>query len=124
MCRPATIMKLARATVFIAIFLVVFGVYVAQGIRDGGLNAPPEPGDGHDYDALAFNLWKHHRFGYDWNDAEWRRPYYGSSLYIPLLSRRGEYYPTTYRPPATPLLMALVYAATNRSFAAWRATSC
>jgi len=116
--------KSARAAVFTAIFVTAFGFYVEHGVRDGGLAAAPEPGDGHDYDALAFNLWRHHRFGYAWDDADWRRPYIGNTLYMPLLSRHGGYYPTTYRQPAAPAAMALVYTVTNRSFAAWRLVSC
>ncbi|HKB12084.1 MAG TPA: hypothetical protein VKD69_15585, partial [Vicinamibacterales bacterium] len=107
-------MKSARVAVFTAIFVTAFGFYVEHGVRDGGLAAAPEPGDGHDYDALAFNLWRHHRFGYDWDDPEWRRPYIGNTYYMPLLSRHGGYYPTTYRQPAAPVAMALVYMVTNR----------
>jgi hypothetical protein len=41
-----------------------------------------------------------------------------------MLTRHSDYYPTTYRPPAVPILMGLVYALTNRSFAAWRIVEC
>lgn len=113
-----------RKVVYAAIFFAAFGVYVSSALKAGPLNAPPEIGDGHDYDALAFNLWRHQRFGYHWDDPAWRQPYEAASGYETLLDRRSEYYPTTYRQPGVPAVMALVYAATERNFAAWRVVNC
>jgi hypothetical protein len=113
-----------RRIVYAAVFLASFGSYLSSAVKDGALRAPPEAGDGHDFDALAFNIWQHQRFGFEWSEPEWRRPYYQVAGYDSLLERQSDYYPTTYRPPAAPALMALVYAVTNRNFAAWRVVEC
>ena len=47
-----------RRLVFAAIFLTAFGTYVMRAVNSGALNQPPESGDGHDYDAIAFNVWQ------------------------------------------------------------------
>lgn len=113
-----------RRVVYAAVFLVSFASYLSSAVKGGSLRAPPEAGDGHDFDALAFNIWRHQRFGFEWSDPEWRRPYERVAGYDSLLERQSGYYPTTYRPPAAPALMALVYAVTDRSFAAWRVVHC
>jgi hypothetical protein len=117
--RPAV-----RGIVYAGIFLASFGCYLSTAMKDGALDAPPEAGDGHDFDALGFGVWRHLRFGFDWSDPEFRRPYERAGGYESLLERQGEFYPSTYRPPAAPALMAVVYAATDRSFAAWRVVEC
>jgi hypothetical protein len=113
-----------RTLVFVAIFAVSFGIYVNRARTSGALQQPPEQGDGHDYDAIAYNVWKGRGFGYNWSDEEWRRPYVGIQRYRLLLTRKSDYYPTTYRPPAMPYLLAAVYAVTGRDFAAWRVVNC
>src|SRR5262245_38268467 len=107
-----------------AVFLVAFASYLSSAMKQAPLGALPEMGDGHDYDALAFNIWRHQRFGFEWDEPAWRRPYEVVRGYESLLERHSAYYPTTYRQPAVPVLMALVYAVTNRSFAAWRVVHC
>ena len=113
-----------RRVVFAAIFLTSFGIYVMRASNSGALREPPETGDGHDYDAIAFNVWHGRGFGYHWSDEHWRSPYQGIPRYRLLLTRKGEYYPTTYRPPAMPYLLSAVYAVTGRSFTAWRVVNC
>ena len=115
---------LLRRLVFAAIFFAAFGIYVVRIVNSGGFHVPPETGDGHDYDAIAFNVWHGRGFGYEWSNEEWRRPYVGIPRYRLLLTRQSEFYPTTYRPPAMPLLLSGVYAITGRSFAAWRVVNC
>lgn len=63
-----------RTLVFVAIFFTAFGIYVMRAANSGALNQPPESGDGHDYDAIAYNVWQGHGFGYHWSDEAWRRP--------------------------------------------------
>lgn len=109
---------------YVAIFLAAFTTYVTRLVNSGGLHEPPETGDGHDYDAIAYNVWRGKGFGYDWSDPEWRKPYEGIRRYRLLLARQSDFYPTTYRPPAMPLLLAGVYAAVGRNFAAWRILNC
>ncbi len=113
-----------RKVVYAVVFLVSFTSYLSTAAKDGRLHTPPEAGDGHDFDALAFNLWRHQRFGFAWDDPDWRRAYEAVPGYESLLERHSDYYPTTYRPPAAPTLMALVYAVTDRNFAAWRVVHC
>jgi len=113
-----------RRFVYLAIFCAAFATYLMRVSTGGGLRQPPEAGDGHDYDAIAFNVWRGRGFGYEWSNEEWRRPYEGIPRYKLLLTRQSEFYPTTYRPPAMPYLLSLVYAFTDRSFAAWRILNC
>jgi hypothetical protein len=115
---------LLRRIVFTAIFFISFGIYVMRASTIGALSEPPEIGDGHDYDAIAFNVWQGRGFGYYWSDANWRQPYEGIRRYRLVLTRQSEYYPTTYRPPAMPYLLSAVYAVTGRSFTAWRVVNC
>lgn len=110
--------------VYAVVFLVSFVSYRSSAGKGRVLYAPPEMGDGHDFDALAFNIWRHQRFGFEWDEPEWRRPYEGMPGYESLMERHSDYYPTTYRPPAASALMALVYAVTDRNFAAWRVVHC
>jgi 4-amino-4-deoxy-L-arabinose transferase-like glycosyltransferase len=69
-------------------------------------------------------VWQGRGFGFDWDNPEWRKPYLQDSGHEGMLTRHSNYYPTTYRPPAVPILMGLVYTLTNRSFAAWRIVEC
>jgi len=115
---------LPRTLVYALIFLAAFGVYVTRAARSGVLGQPPEAGDGHDYDAIAYNVWKGRGFGYYWSDPAWRLPYEGIPRYRLLLNRQSDFYPTTYRPPAMPLLLSGVYALTDRDFTAWRLLAC
>lgn len=113
-----------RKVVFAAIFLTSFGIYVMRASTSGAFREPPETGDGHDYDAIAFNVWQGRGFGYQWSDENWRKPYEDIPRYRLLLSRQSEYYPTTYRPPAMPYLLSAVYAVAGRNFTAWRVINC
>ena len=115
---------LLRRVAFAAIFFTSFGIYVMRASTRGALREPPESGDGHDYDAIAFNVWQGRGFGYQWSDEDWRKPYEGIPRYRPLLVRQSEFYPTTYRPPAMPFLLSAVYAIAGRSFMAWRVVNC
>jgi hypothetical protein len=113
-----------RRVAFVAIFLASFAIYVMRASSSGALREPPESGDGHDYDAIAFNVWQGRGFGYHWSDENWRKPYEGIPRYRLLLTRKSEYYPTTYRPPAMPYLLSAVYTITGRNFTAWRVVNC
>lgn len=113
-----------RRLVFTAIFVTTFAVYVTRASNAGAFREPPETGDGHDYDAIAFNVWQGRGFGYEWSNQEWRKPYEGIPRYRLLLSRKGEFYPTTYRPPAMPYLLSAVYAMAGRNFTVWRVLNC
>jgi hypothetical protein len=113
-----------RRFAYASIFCAAFATYLMRVSSGDALRQPPEAGDGHDYDAIAFNVWRGRGFGYEWSNEEWRRPYEGIPRYRLLLTRQSEFYPTTYRPPAMPYLLSIVYAMTDRSFAAWRILNC
>jgi 4-amino-4-deoxy-L-arabinose transferase-like glycosyltransferase len=113
-----------RRLLFAAIFLGAFGFYAQRAYQTGNLDAPPEVGDSHDYEAIAFNLWKGRGYGYYWSDPEFRAAYEGERGYQGLLRRQSEYYPTTYRPPAFPILLSGIYSVAGRNFAAWRVLNC
>ena len=49
---------IVRRIAFAVIFLTSFGIYVTRASVSGALREPPETGDGHDYDAIAFNVWQ------------------------------------------------------------------
>ena len=62
-----------RKIVCAAVFLVSFASYLSSAMKQLiAPRPPPEMGDGHDYDALAFNIWRHQRFGYEWDEPAWR----------------------------------------------------
>jgi 4-amino-4-deoxy-L-arabinose transferase-like glycosyltransferase len=113
-----------RRLIFAAIFCAAFGTYGVRAYRSGNLTQPPETGDGPDYEAIAFNVWKGRGYGYYWSDREYRAPYEGLARYRDLLSRQSNYYPTTYRPPALPYLLSGVYTLAGRNFAVWRILNC
>jgi hypothetical protein len=108
----------------VVIFLAAFATYLSRAVESGRLSSPPEPGDSHDYDAIAVNLWRLRGYGYFWSDPEYRAPYEGSSRYRSVLGRQSEYYPTAYRPPALPIVLSGIYALTDRNFAVWRVINC
>ena len=114
----------ARRLILAAIFFTAFATFAWRAYQSGHLSDPAESGDGHDYEAIAFNLWKGKGYGYDWSDPEFRAPYEGLARYRNLLSRHSSYYPTTYRPPALPYVLSGVYTLAGRNFAAWRVLNC
>jgi hypothetical protein len=113
-----------RKLTYAAIFLAAFATFLSRAHRSGTMNDPPRGGDARDYEAIAFNLWKGRGFGYYWSDAAWQEPYRRSPRFRAALGRESEYYPTTYRPPAVPALLALVYSVAGRNFAAWVVLNC
>lgn len=117
--------SIVRTLTFLAVFLIAFGVFLARASRDvGDLNEPPRGGDQRDYEAIAYNLWKGRGFGYFWSDPEWQEPYRRAGLDRAIGPRKSDYYPTTYRPPAFPLLWAALYTVVGRNFAAVRIVNC
>lgn len=116
---------MVRRLTFVAIFLVAFGTFVSRAMERGDLNEPPLGGDARDYDAIAYNVWRGRGFGYYWSDPGWQEPYRRSPRAAGAIKgRESGYYPTTYRPPAFPMLWAGVYFTLGRSFAAVRIINC
>jgi hypothetical protein len=116
---------MVRRLVFAAIFLIAFGFFIERATAGGGLSELPLGGDQRDYEAIAFNLWKGHGFGYHWSDPEWREPYLRSPRTAAAIGdRRSDFYPTTYRPPLFPALWAALYSVAGRNIAAVRVMNC
>ncbi|MEM9882326.1 MAG: glycosyltransferase family 39 protein [Planctomycetota bacterium] len=86
-------------------------------------DAPPDPGDAMDYDAIAWSLSRGLGFGADRSDPEWQRPYLEAADADDRAAYRGQidaapagYHPTAYRPPLVPMLTAGVYRVVGRHF--------
>lgn len=84
-------------------------------LNSNSINNPPETGDSHDYDAIAFNLINGNGFGYDWDDELFLLPYSFDSKYDFLFERNGSSL-TAYRPPLFPYLLAGTYYVFGRVF--------
>ena len=115
---------MVRRLTFLAIFLTAFGIFFGRAYRSGNLGDPPGGGDQRDYEAIAYNIWNGRGFGYYWSDPAWQEPYRRAGLDRAIGDRKSEYYPTTYRPPAFPVLWASLYALTGRNFVAVRIMNC
>jgi len=111
-----------RRLIAIGVFVFIFANFMYYSWDEGSLYGPPEAGDGVDYDAIALNISQGKGFGFDWDDPAYYEAYAGTPSYDALRTRHSEagFYPTSYRPPAVPLLMGIVYKLTNRNFTAWR----
>jgi hypothetical protein len=121
---PEVLNDMIRKLTYAVIFLAAFATFLSRAYQSGAMNDPPRGGDARDYEAIAFNLWKGRGFGYYWGDAEWQEPYRRSPRSQTALGRESGYYPTTYRPPALPVILALVYSVAGRNFAAWVVLNC
>lgn len=118
----------ALPTGSIALSAVVFIIALISAlwspVATGRLGAPPEVGDGQDYEAIAFNLWMGRGYAYSWSDEEWKSPYQQDpKKYAAVLARSGPVTPTAYRPPLVPLLISGTFAIFGRVFYPWRIIS-
>lgn len=110
----------------LASFILCTAVFLLRAERQIGLGSVPGPGDEAEYDLLAMELAAGNGFRFDYDNAEWRRPYLGANddgSYDILLSRHGAA-PTTYRPPLFPAVVAGLYTAFGRSFLVVRVFNC
>src|SRR5918993_4670122 len=106
--------------------ILAFVSFLTRANLQVGLNAPPGPGDEAEYDLLAMELAAGNGFRFDYDNTAWRTPYEAANEngeYAVVLGRRGAA-PTTYRPPLFPTVMAGLYSATGRNFAAVRVFNC
>jgi len=101
--------------------LIVLGTYFITLLEIGGWPSwTPEPGDGPDYDMIAYQLWQGKGFSYNWDDPVYEAPYQSDTEnYAYLLERSGSY-PTTYRPPLFPVILSVLYRLFGRDFAVVR----
>lgn len=112
--RPA---PFALAAGLLCLVVLLFG----QG-SGPDLERPPVPGDGPDYDMLAWQLSRGEGFTVDYGDPEFRRVYSShdrGETYRELLARDGKG-TTAMRPPLFPVMMAGLYHAFGRNFATVR----
>ena|GEM_PF-6015049 len=104
-------------------FLALAIFYLLGPIISGSLYHPPEVGDGHDYDMLAYSLSEGDGFANNWSARAWRAPYelfVVDDRFTDLLTRQGDVEITTYRPPGLPVLLAVIYEIFGREFWIWR----
>lgn len=113
-----------QAIALLAIYALAFYMFALWVVKESGyMQLPPEVGDGHAYENIAFNLWKGHGFGHNWTDPEWRAPYVAANrgdYYDWVLAHGGVYSPTAFRPPLFPVILAGLYTTTGRDFSTWR----
>jgi hypothetical protein len=107
----------------LALVLLV-ALYLADPLLHGWLNAPPQVGDGPDYDTIALQIAHGNGFSLNWDSPEYRAPYLAQpELYQGLLLRTGTA-PTTLRPPLFPAVMAAIYVIFGRQFGLVRIFNC
>jgi hypothetical protein len=81
-------------------------------VSDSWIHAPPKPiGDGTDYEAIGFGIYR----GYGWcthrSDPGWKKPYqdFDPQGYSEVIESRGPVVPDTNRPPLLPAWIGLTY---------------
>src|SRR5262249_22714086 len=102
----------------VLVALIAFLTYILPTVLHGELNAPPEIGDAHDYDAIGLQLSKGNGFSVNWDDPDYRAPYLQNNQdgrYDEFLNRQGEVI-TAYRPPLFPVLIAITHNLFGREF--------
>ena len=102
----------------LSVFLIACLTFLLPAARNANPGAPPEAGDGPDYDNLAVELSKGNGFSFNWDDPEFRSPYeahINDGRYDYLLDRQGAW-TTALKPPLFPFLMALDYKIFGRHF--------
>ena len=112
-------------------FSILLAYYLLKYYANGVLTEPPVPmGDQKDYDCIAVQVSKARGFLMDLGDPDFRSPYIranGDGRYDSLLESAPEggpgAYPTTYRPPALPAVMAATFRLFGRQFWAIRAVN-
>lgn len=109
-------------------FLIIMIYYIYKVYISGNYTASPSlDSDGTDYDCIAVQVSKMRGFSRDYDDPAYKAPYikanadgrYDELLEAIPLEHTG-YYPTTYRPPALPAIMAATFRLFGRQFWAIR----
>lgn len=116
----------AAAIAAIVTFGVASVVFLARAGLQIGFDAVPGSGDEPEYDLLAMELAAGNGFRFDYDNADWRRPYANANTdgsHDVLLARHGAA-ATTYRPPLFPTVVAGLYSVFGRSFAVVRIFNC
>jgi 4-amino-4-deoxy-L-arabinose transferase-like glycosyltransferase len=118
--------KVGTAKFVLVAFLCAFTLHVGTAYRKNGtLDFVPPQSDQADYDCIAVQIYKLHGFCRDYGDPDYQAAYKKGGLpYLDWLARIPLYhagrYPTTYRPPALPALIAATHWAFGRQFWAIR----
>lgn len=98
----------------IIVFLVASLVFILPIFSDSNPNDPPEPGDGPDYDAIAYQLSLGQGFSIDWDNANFTSSYIGNEYKY--LQDRSGFSLTSYRPPLFPFVVSGFYRIFGRIF--------
>ena len=70
-----------RRLIVLGVFVLIFANFTYYSWDEGSLYGVPEGGDGIDYDAIAFNVWKNQGFGFDWDNPEYYDAYRDTPYY-------------------------------------------
>jgi hypothetical protein len=105
------------------IVATLFAFEVAR-LPAGQRDRPPVIADAIEVQNIGYHLAHGQGYRFDWRDPGWRKPYEavnGDGTYTFMLVRHGSY-PTLFRPPLMPLLVAACewVAPGSRVFLAWR----
>jgi 4-amino-4-deoxy-L-arabinose transferase-like glycosyltransferase len=102
------------------VFLASFCRLIVPALYSGTLNLPPRPGDGTEYDAIGYELYKGNGFAFDWQDIGFRAPYIAHNVpkgfYGSVLSETRSRGPTASRPPMLPVIIAGSHVLFERQF--------
>ena len=109
--------KIPTWVLAICVALAAVSVFVLPQAIRGNLNALPPPGDGPDYDAIAYQLNKGNGFSVNWRDPDYRASYQkrNKSGRYDYLLKRDCVGPTAYRPPLLPFMMAVSFRVFGRT---------
>ncbi|MGA2131070.1 MAG: hypothetical protein ABSH50_02035 [Bryobacteraceae bacterium] len=104
------------------LFLLLFA-FVSYRVVRRDSNRPPQDGDAAEVHNIAYSLAHGRGYSFDWNDERWRSLWQDQNAggrFDFILVRRGAY-PTMFRPPLMPILVAGILEVFPRdSFRAWR----
>src|SRR5262245_5016318 len=101
------------------VFLASFCRLIVPALYGGTLNLLPRPGDGTEYDAIGYELYKGNGFAFDWQDIGYRAPYIAHNdrgTYGSVLSETRSSGPTASRPPMLPVIIAGSHLFFERQF--------
>ncbi len=117
--------RLPRRQLLTLVFLGALAGNVAAVVTSKG-NQPPKPGDGVDYDSIAFALVHGHGYARYSGHPDFQTPYLNAqdaervAEYTQMFQHAGPPAPTAYRPPGLPLMLAGIYGSVGRHFMVWR----
>jgi hypothetical protein len=110
------------ARFLLLVFVAVTAALTLRLAARGTLGMPPAPRDATAYENIAFNLARGRGFRFDWDNQEWRALYeqHNSDHRYDYLYPITGSWPTAFRPPLLPLLIAANHLVFGRQFVSVR----